>query len=58
MPYEIILIREGKNKGKYKVVNKDTGKVHASATSKENAEKQVHLMYGVESGKWHPTSGK
>ncbi len=50
MPYAIEKISEGKNKGKYRVVNKQTGKVHAKATSKANAEAQVRLMLGVEHG--------
>ncbi len=54
MPYSIERITSGKNKGKYRVINSQTGKVHASATSKANAQKQVNLMQGVEHG-WHPT---
>ncbi len=50
MPYAIEKITEGKNKGKYRVINSQTGKVHAKATSKSNAQKQVRLMLGVEHG--------
>lgn len=50
MPYSIVKVTSGKNKGKYRVVNKQTGKVHAKATSKANAEAQVRLMIGVEHG--------
>lgn len=57
MPYAIEKITSGKNKGKYKVVNKETGKVHARATSKTNAQRQVRLMQGVEHG-WKPTGAK
>jgi len=43
-------ITSGKNKGKYRVINKQTGKVHAAATSKANAKAQMRLLYGVEGG--------
>ncbi len=57
MPYEAEKITEGKNKGKYKVKNKQTGKVHAKATSKSNAMKQMRLMLASEHG-WTPTGAK
>jgi hypothetical protein len=50
MPWEMVKITEGKNKGKYRVRNKQTGKVHAKATSKANAEAQLRLLRGVEHG--------
>lgn len=49
MPYEIR--HEGDH---YQVVNKDTGKVKAKHTSKEDAEKQVRLLHGIEHG-WKPS---
>lgn len=57
MPYTMEKITDGKNKGKYRVKNKDTGKVHSEATSMMNAKKQMRLMQGVEHG-WKPTGGK
>ena len=50
MPYSIVKITSGKNKGKFKVVNKQTGEVHAKATSKANAEAQIRLLQGVKHG--------
>jgi hypothetical protein len=48
MPYAI------KRKGsKYQVVNTETGKVH-STTTKAKAEKQLHLLRGIEHD-WQPT---
>ena len=40
MPYKIIK----KSNGRYKVINKDTGKIHASNSTLKNAEKQIRLM--------------
>ena len=52
MPYQI------KQKGsKYLVVNKQTGKVKGTHTSKIKAARQMRLLYGVESG-WKPTGKK
>ena len=39
MPYIIIKLKKG-----YKVVNKDTGKVHSKHTSKKKAFAQVRLL--------------
>lgn len=50
MPWGIRKINEGKNKGKFRVVNTQTGAVHAKATSKANAEAQVRLLQGVKHG--------
>ena len=36
--------------GKYRVVNTESGEVHAKATSKKNAEAQVRLLHGVKYG--------
>jgi hypothetical protein len=50
MPYEI------RRKGsRYQVVNSDTGEIHAHATTKAKAEKQLKLLRGVEHG-WTPTN--
>lgn len=49
MPYEI-----RKVKGGYKVINLATGKVEAKHTTHAKAERQVHLLRGVEHG-WKPT---
>lgn len=52
MPYEV----KGPNSdGKYEVVNKDTGDVKATKTTKEDAERQVRLLHAVEHG-WEPTN--
>lgn len=51
MPYEI-----KENGGKYEVINKDTGDVKAKHSTKEDAEKQVKLLHGLEHG-WEPTNG-
>lgn len=40
MPYQINRL----NNGKYQVKNRITGKIHAKATTKDKAEKQVKLM--------------
>ena len=53
MPYAI----RKKTGGKCSVVNKDTGKVHAKATSATKAKKQLNLLRGVEHG-WKPTRKK
>ena len=47
MPY---VIRKIKNKNLYTVINKTTGKVHSSGTSKANAEKQIRLLNAIEHG--------
>jgi len=49
MPYSI-----RKADSKFKVVNKETGKVKGTHTSREKAEKQINLLRGVEHG-WEPT---
>ncbi len=41
-------------KGTVKVVNTETGKVHAKATTPAKAKRQMNLMRGVEHG-WQPT---
>jgi len=49
MPYEVR--QEG---DKYCVFNKDTGDKKACHDSKEEAEKQLHLLEGIEKG-WKPS---
>lgn len=51
MPYII----EEVSPNQYSVVNKDTGRIHSHHTTLENARAQLRLLYGVESGRWHPT---
>lgn len=46
MPYTI----EKHKNGGYKVINKDTGKVHAKNTSFQKAEAQRRLLEGLEHG--------
>jgi len=46
MPYKIVKI----GVGKYKVVNSETGAVHAENTTKAKAEAQVRLLESVEHG--------
>ena len=51
MPYQV------EKRGKcYRVVNTDTGAVHAKCTTKTNADRQIRLLRGVESGKWKPAT--
>lgn len=40
MPYKIVKLADGK----YKVVNSETGTVHAERTTKAKAEAQVRLL--------------
>lgn len=49
MPYEVA--RKGDH---YVVRNRVTGKVYARHASKENAQKQLRLLEGIEHG-WRPT---
>lgn len=41
MPY---IIRKNPNKNTYKVINKDTGKIHSKATTLDKAKAQVRLL--------------
>ena len=50
MPYKA----KPAGKGKVKVVNVETGRVHAKATTPAKAKRQMNLMRGVEHG-WKPT---
>ena len=45
MPYAILPV-----KGGFKVVNTQSGKVHAEHTTKDKADAQVRLLRGVEHG--------
>ena len=45
MPYSI---RKLPNQNKYRVKNKETGKIHAKATTLKNAKKQVRLMNAID----------
>jgi len=42
------VIRKVKNQNLYSVKNKETGQVHSFGTTKENAIKQVRLLYLLE----------
>ena len=48
MPYTI-----EKYNGDYRVLNSQTGKVHAKHTTKAKAEAQVRLLHSIEDGKDH-----
>jgi len=52
LPYSV-----RKTNGAYEVVDVETGKVHASHTTKEKAEAQRRLLEGVRHG-WKPTGKK
>ena len=52
MPYAI-----RKSGEKFKVINKETGKVKGTHESRIKAERQMRLLYGVEHG-WRPTGRK
>ena len=49
MPY---VIRKVKNK--FRVINKKTGKVHGTHSTKAKALSQLRLLQGIEHG-WKPT---
>ena len=49
MPYKLV-----KKGDKYEVINSKTGKSHGVHATKEKAQKQMRLLYGIESG-WEPT---
>ena len=53
MPYKII--RKG---NKYLIVNKETGKVKGTHSSRLKATAQMRLLYGVERGGLKPTGAK
>jgi len=52
MPYAIRKIGS-----KFKVINKNTGKVHGTHSSKAKALSQMRLLYKIESG-WKPSFSK
>ena len=43
MPFAIIKLPTGK----YSVINTDSGKIYAKHTTKENAKKQLGLLYSL-----------
>ena len=45
MPFTI---RKLPNQNKYRVRNKETGKIHAKATTLKKAQKQVRLMTAID----------
>lgn len=49
VPYEV-----RSNGSAFEVINRDTGKVKAKHTSKEEADRQVKLLHAIEHG-WKPT---
>jgi len=53
MPYTL----RRKKDGKWQVVNKETGEVHAKGTTHEKAQRQMNLMMATEHG-WKPTGKK
>ena len=53
MPYKI-----EKRGDKFVVVNKKTGKVKGTHSSRAKALAQMRLLYGIESGEWKPTFSK
>lgn len=53
MPYEIV-----KHGRCFSVVNTETGMVHSRCSTKANAEAQMRLLYGIESGMFKPTGKK
>lgn len=53
MPYKVY--QRGK---KWVVINTDTKDVKGTHDSREKAMRQFRLLWGVESGSWHPTGAK
>jgi hypothetical protein len=47
MPLKVKKIR---NQPRFKVVNQNTGRVHAYASTRENATRQVRLLNAIEHG--------
>lgn len=52
MPYEIV-----RRRGKYQVVNSESGHVKGTHGTEKEAQKQINLLRGVEHG-WTPTQKK
>ena len=44
-------MRKLPNKNKYRVYNKDTGRIFAKSTTKKNAEKQLFYLRAIKSHK-------
>lgn len=55
MPYKI---RKLPGKNSYRVVNTESGKVKAYNTTKENAVKQLRLLYAIEKGGFIPNRSR
>lgn len=51
MPYKI----EKTSARCWSVVNTKSGKVHSKCATKKNAEAQMRLLMGIESGNWKPS---
>lgn len=49
MPYSI---RKVRNQECYRVKNKNNGKIHAKCSTRENAIKQVRLLYAIDNPKF------
>jgi hypothetical protein len=49
-------MRKLPNKTLYRVYNKLTGKVHAKATTKKRALRQIRLINAIDSGKFTPSN--
>ena len=58
MPFKMEEITSGSDKGKFRVLNTDTGEVKAGATMKEKAEAQLRLLRGIEAGTLTPRGSK
>jgi len=52
MPYDI-----EKRKGKWVVINTETGDIKGTHDSKLKAQRQINLLRGIEHG-WEPTGAK
>lgn len=53
MPYALRKTSKG-----WGVINTETGKWKSKDIPKERAQRQMRLLYGIESGKWKPTFSK
>jgi hypothetical protein len=54
LPYAIKLV----GKGRYSVVNTQTGRVHAKGTTKAKAQRQLTLLNGIDEGFIKPKGKK
>ena len=53
MPYRV-----EKRGNVWVTINTETGKVKGTHDSKIKAQRQMRLLYGIESGEWKPTGKK